>query len=261
MDAVSAMDWNLDNTVLGMASVGIRISGLLLFAPFFGSDAIAPRIKIGLVLAITALLYPVCSPRGLELSTSGILRVTVGELLVGLLIGLSAQLVFEAAQFAGQLMGVQVGFSLVNILDPNTQVDTPVLSLFSQTILMLIFLRFGMHRCLLRAVAASFAYLPPGATSLPGGVAQELLRAAGGIWLTGVQIAAPLLITTMLADFLLGFLGKASPQLPVLFLGLSVKSLAGLTVLAMALKYWPGIFEQQFNHAARSAEQMLHLVH
>lgn len=255
------MDWNLENTALGMASIGIRISGLLLFAPFFGSDAIPARIKIGLVVAITVLLYPVCAPRNLELSVSGVFRVAVGELLVGLLIGLSAQLVFEAAQFAGQLMGVQVGFSLVNILDPNTQVDTPVLSLFSQTIVMLIFLRFGMHRCLLRGLAISFAYLPPGANSLPGTVAQELLRAAGGIWLTGVQIAAPLLITTILADLLLGFLGKASPQLPVLFLGLSVKSLAGLTVLAAALKYWPGIFEQQFTHAARSAEHMLHLVH
>ncbi len=255
------MDWTLESTLLGMASVGIRVSGLLLFAPFFGSDAIAPRIKLGLVIAISALLYPVCGPRGLELTVSGMLRLVVGELLVGLLIGLSAQLVFEAAQFAGQLMGVQVGFSLVNILDPNTQVDTPVLSLFSQTVVMLLFLRLGMHRCLLRAVAASFAYLPAGAGSLPGNVTHELLRAAGGIWLTGVQIAAPLVITTLLADFLLGFLGKASPQLPVLFLGLSIKSLVGLTVLALALKYWPGIFEQQFNHAARSAEQMLHLAH
>ena len=255
------MDWTLDNTVLGMASVGIRVSGLMLFAPFFGSDAVAPRIKIGLVVAVTALLYPVCGPRGLELSFSGILRVVVGELLVGLLIGICAQLVFEAAQFAGQLMGVQVGFSLVNILDPNTQVDTPVLSLFAQTIVTLIFLRFGMHRCLLRGLAASFSYLPPGATALTGDVAHRLLAAAGGIWLTGVQIAAPLLITTLLADFLMGFLGKASPQLPVLFLGLSVKSVAGLLVLAVALKYWPGIFEQQFHHAARSAEQMLHLVH
>jgi len=255
------MDWNPEITLLGLASVGIRISGLLVFAPFFGSDAIAPRIKIGLIVALTALLYPVCGLGGLGLTGSAMLRVAVGELLVGLLIGLSVQLVFEAAQFAGQLMGVQVGFSLVNILDPNTHVDTPVLSLFSQTIVMLIFLRLGMHRCLLRGVAASFAYLPAGATSLPGSVAQELLKAAGGIWLAGVQIAAPLLITTLLADLVLGFLGKASPQLPVLFLGLSVKSLVGLTVLAVALKYWPGTFEQQFNQAARSAEQMLHLVH
>ena len=254
------MAWNLESAVLGMASIGLRISGLLLFAPFFGSDAVAPRIKIGFVIAATALLYPVCGPHGLELSVGGWLRVVIGELLVGLLVGLMVQLVFEAAQFAGNLMGVQVGLSLVNILDPNTQVDTPLLSLFSQMLLVLIFLRFGVHRCLLRALAASFSYLPPGgAGSLHP--AEQLLKAAGGIWLTGVQIAAPLLITTLLADLVLGFLGKASPQLPVLFLGLSVKSLAGLTVLAAALKYWPGIFEQQFTHSVRSLEHLLGLAH
>ena len=251
----------LENTMLGMASVGIRISGLLLFSPFFGSDAIAPRIKVGMAVAITFLLYPVCRPQGLELNIWGVMRAVVGELLIGLLIGLAAQMVFEAAQFAGQIMGVQVGFSLVNILDPNTRVDTPVLSLFAQTMVMLLFLRFGMHRCLLRAMASSFTYLPPGATALSGSVAQQLLTAAGGIWLAGVQLAAPLLITTLLADFLLGFLGKASPQLAVLFLGLSVKSVTGLLVLAAALKYWPGIFERQFNHAASTAEQLLHLAH
>ena len=255
------MDWNLELAVLGLASVGIRISGLLLFAPFLGSDAIAPRIKIGLTIALTALLYPVCAPRGLEVSLSGVLRIVVSEMGIGLLIGLSAQLVFEAAQFAGQLMGVQVGFSLVNILDPNSQVDTPVLSLFAQTLVMLMFLRFGMHRCLLRGLAASFSYLPPGAATMTGDVVHQLLVAAGGIWLTGVQIAAPLLITTLLADLLMGFLGKASPQLPVLFLGLSVKSMAGLTVLAVALRYWPGVFEQQFERAAHGAEQLLRLAH
>ena len=57
--------------------------------------------------------------------------------------GLAIQFVFEAAQFAGQVMGMQVGFGLVNILDPNTQVDTPVLAVFSQTVVMLIFLQIG----------------------------------------------------------------------------------------------------------------------
>ena len=64
LDAVSAMDWNLDNTVLGMASVGMRISGLLLFAPFFGSDAIAPASRSGWSSPLTALLYPVCGRAG-----------------------------------------------------------------------------------------------------------------------------------------------------------------------------------------------------
>jgi len=114
----------------------------------------------------------------------------LSEALVGLLIGLAVQFVFEAAQFAGQIMGMQVGFGLVNILDPNTQVDTPVLAVFSQTIAMLIFLQLGVHRWLIRGLASSFAYLPPGAAAAGGELTRQLLHAAGAIWLAGVQIAA-----------------------------------------------------------------------
>jgi flagellar biosynthetic protein FliR len=57
----------------------------------------------------------------------------------------------------------------------------------------------------------------------------------------------------------LGFLGKASPQLPVLFLGLSVKSVVGLAVLAFSLKYWPAIFDRYFTTAIHCSERLLQL--
>ena len=251
----------LEEVIAAVTCVGVRVSGLLLFAPFLGSGAIAPRIKIGLAVLLTALLYPACGPRAVPLTAGGLLRVVLAEALVGLLIGLAVQFVFEAAEFAGQLLGVQVGFGLVNIIDPNTQVDTPVLSLFTQTIAMLIFLQLGVHRWMVRALANSFSYLPVGSALATGEMTRQLLHAAGGILLTGVQIAAPALMATMLIDVVLGFLGKASPQLPVLFLGLSVKSLAGLTLLALSLKYWPTTFDRYFTAAVHSGERLLELSH
>ncbi|MGB8771251.1 MAG: flagellar biosynthetic protein FliR [Candidatus Korobacteraceae bacterium] len=255
------MELRPEEVIAAVAFVGARVSGVMVFAPFLGSSAIAPRIKVGLVVLVTAVLYPVCVPRGLSLTAAGVLRVMLSEALIGLLMGLAIQFVFEAAQFAGQVMGMQVGFGLVNILDPNTQVDTPVLAVFSQTVVMLIFLQMDVHHWLLRGLANSFRYLPAGAAVTSGELIRQLLHAAGGIWLAGVQVAAPALIATLLADLVLGFLGKASPQLPVLFLGLSVKSMVGLSVLALSLKYWPGIFERYFSNGIRCAEGLLHLAH
>jgi flagellar biosynthesis protein FliR len=249
----------LENVVAAVCCVGARVSGLLVFAPFLGSSAIALRVKAGFVVLLTALLYPVCGPREVSLTLSSAVRLVFSEALVGILIGLAVQFVFEAAEFAGQFMGMQVGFGLVNLLDPNTQVDTPVLAVFSQTVAMLIFLDLGVHRWMLRAVASSFAYLPVGTAVATGEMTHELLRAAGGIWLAGVQIAAPALIATLLIDLALGFLGKASPQLPVLFLGLSAKSMVGLLILGLSLRYWPPIFERYFNHALHGAERLLQL--
>jgi flagellar biosynthetic protein FliR len=255
------MELRLEEVIAAVAFVGARVSGVMVFAPFLGSSAIAPRIKVGLVVLVTAVLYPVCGPRRLSLTSAGVLRVMLSEALIGLLMGLAIQFVFEAAQFAGQVMGMQVGFGLVNILDPNTQVDTPVLAVFSQTIVMLVFLQLDVHHWLLRGLAKSFWYLPAGAAITSGELIRQLLHDAGGIWLAGVQVAAPALIATLLADLVLGFLGKASPQLPVLFLGLSVKSMIGLSVLALSLKYWPGIFERYFSNGIRCAERLLQLAH
>jgi len=74
-----------------------------------------------------------------------------------------------------------------------------------------------------------------------------------------VQIAAPTLVATMLADIALGLIGKASPQLPVLFMGLSVKALVGFLVLAGALRYWPVLMEGYFFRALQTMEHLLHL--
>lgn len=251
----------LEDMVTAVASVGARVSGLLVFTPFLGSNAIAPRIKVGFVVLLTAVLYPVCGPRGMALTAGGMLRMMLSEALIGILLGLAVQFVFEAAELAGQVMGTQVGYGLVNILDPNTQVDTPVLSVFMQTIAMLIFLQLGVHRWLVRALAASFTYLPAGTALATGAMTHELLHAAGGIWLAGVQLAAPVLLATLMVDLVLGFLGKASPQLPVLFLGLSVKSMVGLSLLGLSLRYWPGIFERYFISAIHSGERLLELAH
>ncbi len=179
--------------------------------------------------------------------------------MIGLMLGLVANFLFEAALLAGQILGVQIGYSLANVFDPQTQADTPVLSEFHQMAALLIFLQLDVHHWLLRSLVRSFAYLPPGGVLPTLAVASGLAHAAGGIFLAGVQIAAPSLVATLVADMALGFLGKASPQLPVLFIGIAVKNLVGLTVLLAAMAYWPRMFSQQFAQAIRVGEGLLHV--
>ena len=140
--------------------VGLRVSGLMLFAPFFGHAAIPPRVKICLVIAITALLYPSLSPRLANRTWSPL--TVFSELIIGLAVGLVTNAVFEAAMFAGQILSVQMGYSLVNIIDPTSQIETTVMSVFHQTVVLLIFLQLDVHHWILRAIVNSFEYLPPG---------------------------------------------------------------------------------------------------
>jgi flagellar biosynthetic protein FliR len=238
---------------------GARIGGIMTFAPFFNSESISMPVKASLTVALAALLYPAYALQGFRDNSSNLLLQTGGEVVVGLLLGLSLQFVFDAAHLGGYILGVQTGFSLVTLLDPQSQADTPALALFNQLIVTVIFLQLNVHHWLLRGLAASFNYLPPGriGSAMPSGLG--VVQAAGGIWLVGLQIAAPVLVATLVADVALGFLGRASPQLPVLFLGLSVKSMLGLSLLIGVLASWPHFFEHRFSSGIALGERLLHL--
>jgi flagellar biosynthetic protein FliR len=181
------------------------------------------------------------------------------ELLIGVALGVATNVIFDGVQMAGQVLSVQMGYSLVNILDPQTQVESTVVATFHQMIAMLIFLRLNVHVWILGALARSFDYLPPSSGHFGAGFATAALEAGAGVFAIGIQIAAPVLCGTLFADIALGLLGKASPQLPLMLLGPAVKSILGLLILISALKYWPNMFEHLFLNSMETADHLLHL--
>jgi flagellar biosynthetic protein FliR len=237
--------------------IGLRVSGLMLFAPFFGHASIPPRIKAVLIIAITAVLYPVYSPHVQAASNWPVL--VVSETMLGIAMGITANIVFEGAQVAGQVLSIQMGYSLVNILDPNTEVDSTVVAFFHQSIAMLIFLGLDVHHWILRAVTHSFEYLPPGSATLNPLFARTLLHEGAAVLELGLQIAAPVLSATLLADIVLGLMGKASPQMPLMLLGPAVKSMLGVLVLGVTMRFWPHLFEHYFSESITYTEHLLHL--
>ncbi len=249
----------LGPAIFALLTIGVRLSGLMLFAPFFGSAAIPPRIKAGLVLALMMVLFPVVG-RGFGTYTLAQWPMLVfREFLIGVGMGIAANLVFDAAQLAGQIIGIQMGYSLVNLLDPQTQVETTVVSVFYQSIVMLLFLSMDVHYWLLRAVGDSFLYVPPGSGRLSGLFTLAVLKTGGMVFELGVQIAAPVLAATLVTDIVLGLLGKASAQLPLMLLGPAIKSLLGVLILIATLKYWPSLFHTIFQSTLENGVQILHL--
>jgi flagellar biosynthesis protein FliR len=251
----------LESILYHALPIALRVGGLMTFAPFLGSLSVPPRVKAAFTVALTALLYPICAVPETALTPASWTRLALGEAALGLAFGLCLQFVFEGALLAGQLVGFQFAFSLVNIIDPQTNVDTPVLSIFHQLFALLFFLQLNIHHWLLRGIAKSFEYVPVGSSVISAFAMKELFRAAGGMWLVGVQIATPVLLATMLIDVTVGFLSKASPQMPAMFLSIPLKSMVGYAVLAIAVGLWPGIFEKQFTLALGWSERFLHLAH
>ncbi len=149
----------------------------------------------------------------------------------------------------------------VNIIDPQTQVDTPILSFFHSTFLMMIFLQGNMHHWVFRLMAHSFDVIQPGAAILRPSAMGGLLHAGAGIFLMGLQMAAPALTVTLMADMALSFMAKASPQLPILLLGLPIKMLAGYAAIWGAVVFWPVLAHRWFYDAVVRAEHLLGAMH
>jgi len=250
---------DLEKLIAGAVFVGARVAGLLVFCPFLGSNAIPARLKAVLVLMITIVLFPMRSGMEIDPNSWQWAGVLLHEAVIGLMLGLAANFMMEAPMMAGQILGVQMGYSLATLFDPQTQADTPVLGEFHRLAALLIFLQIDVHHWLLRALVNSFRYLPPGSAISSYPAVSGLLQAAGGVFLAAVQIAAPALVATLIADVTLGFLGKASAQLPVLFIGLAVKNLLGLTLLVAVIAYWPHSFSQKFADSVVVGERLLHL--
>lgn len=242
-----------------VAPVALRLGGLLTFGPFLGDRAIPNRVKAGLLIALTALLVPVTPVRAVLVGPVEWIQMALGEWLVGMLMALSLATVFEAVQFAGQFSGIQLGLSLATLFDPQSEADSPVLSVFYNLIALLIFLQLNVHHWVLRAIRRSFDDLPVGSVVASQLLSRELLRVVGSLFALGIQIAAPVLAATMMIDLVLGFLSKASPQLPVLLFGIPLKNLAGYLLLMAAITLWPGILERRFALAIDAAERMMHL--
>ena len=248
--------------ILGRAMpIGLRVGGVMTFAPFLGSQSVPVRVKTALTFALTALLFYAVPAQKISIEPLDWARLAASEAVLGLMLGLCVQFVLEAAQLAGQLVGIQIGFGLVNIIDPQTEVDTPVLSIFHQLIALLLLLQFNVHHWILRGLVKSFSIVPAGSFRVSLDAARELLRAAESMFSAGVQIAAPVLLATLMVDITVGFVSKASPQLPALFFSIPLKILATLVLLTAAVGFWPSLYEKQFMRALQWSEHLLRMAH
>jgi flagellar biosynthesis protein FliR len=247
-------DWA--NFLASMTLVLVRVSGMVAFAPFFSSTALPLRVKAVFCGAVAYLLAPLVAalPRAQpEISFSALL----GELAVGLVYGLLLTLLSEMLVFAGQIAGFQFSFSLVNLLDPSSPIQTPLLGDLIQLLGTLVLLAAGLDRILLASLVRSFRAAPLGAFALAPPTALAIVRAAAGIFLAAVELAAPVLAATLLVEVSVALLGKLSPQLPVMAVAVPLKTLTGFVVLAGSLALWPRFIEARFANLLDLAQGLI----
>src|SRR5579884_1645476 len=171
----------LETWVFSLLAVGLRVAGLLSFAPFLGSASIPARIRAGLAAALTAVLVPVVRLQPVPLTPSRLVLLVVHETVVGALLGLVVQFVFDGVELAGQMAGLQMGFSLETLIDPQTLADTPVLAVLFQLAAVLIFLALDVVLSFLTRLSPQLSALFLG-LAVKNLLGYAVLVATVGLW-------------------------------------------------------------------------------
>jgi flagellar biosynthesis protein FliR len=247
-------DWG--SALSAMILAMVRISGLMVFAPVLSSEAIPSRVKAVFVLTVSFLVAPVVArfPNAhAELGTMAIL----GELSVGLVFGLTLSLLFEALSFAGQVLGFQFSFSLVNLLDPNAPVQMPLLGQLFGLLGTLTVIGAGLDRVILAALLRTFSAAPVGSVVFNARAGLAIVPMAAGIFAGALELSAPIVTATIMAELSVALAGKLSPQLPVMAVSIPLKTLLGFGVLIGTIALWPQWIEARLAALLDAAGHLL----
>lgn len=229
--------------------VFVRMTGLFVVAPIFGRRNIPAYMKIGfsfflaLILVTTVSLErPVFQDNIYQYAV-----LVVREFLVGIGLGYVAYLVFTAIYIAGEIIDMQIGFGVVNVMDPMSNIQVPITSNLYFILSMLVFLMVNGHHLLIKALFDSYTYVPLGTAVFRNALISQLLNLFTDMFFTGFKIAAPIVAAALITDIALGAISRMVPQLNVFVVGMPFKILVGIIIMVVTIPMFmlvlQGIFD------------------
>jgi flagellar biosynthetic protein FliR len=226
-----------------------RVAGFIGAIPVISSAQAPGRIKTAMVVAISLAVFPVMSGAVPNISFSPLpfMLLIISELLLGLLLGLVARLIFTAVEFGATVIGYQMGFAAAEVFDPQNQRQVALISQFQNIFAILIFLAINGHHLFLQTAIRSYELLPPGQLDLSGQAVPYLMELASHMFSIGVQFSAPVLAVLLLSGLILGVLARVFPQLNVFLLSFPINIGTAFIVIALTLSMVSILIRREFD--------------
>ena len=240
-----------------------RCSGLFMIAPFFGSLNIPITVRAAASFAFALVLFPVVDGLGLAPAPTSLLgyaMALLGELFVGWLIGFVAYVCFSAIHMAGKVMDMQVGFAVVNVMDPTSGQQIPLIGSFLYNLALIVFLVTNGHHMLITALVESFRAVPLLTMQLSLSLPMIMVDFVNGIFLTGMKVAMPVTFAILLVNVSLGILARTMPQLNIFVVGIPMQLMTGVGVLALLLPFYVmflgGLFDEMYGKISMALQAL-----
>ncbi len=240
----------------------IRVLAIVLVLPVVSGRQVPMPVKLGLALALALVVTPTVDTAGATLPRNGLmlLLAIVKEIGIGLLIGFLGQLVLAGIQVAGQLIGYQMGFGIVSVMDPQGSQQLSIIAIFEHLLAMFLFFVFNVHHLLIQALAESFRLIPLLQGRYPLSVMEQLVRNSAALFVTAIQVGAPVMAVLLFVNLSMGLIAKTVPQMNVFIVAFPVQIGVGLVMLGLSLPVTAGMFQRIFATLGRDVGVLLRLM-
>ncbi len=236
----------LVNSVEFFLLIFVRMTGLFVTAPIFGRRNIPTYFKVGFAFTVSLLMANTIKVDHLLVVDNFLIYTMyiIKEFIVGIVIGFVAYAVFTCIYIAGQIIDMQMGFGMVNVMDPMSNIQVPVTANLYYMAAMLVFLITNGHHLLLKALFHSYTIIPLGTAVIGPELGDNIGYLFQNILSIGFRIGAPVVAAVIICDIVLGIVSKTIPQMNVFLLGMPIKIFIGLLLLLTTIPSFAYIVSQ-----------------
>ncbi|MDE7299651.1 MAG: flagellar biosynthetic protein FliR [Lachnospiraceae bacterium] len=240
----------------------VRISAFIYTAPFFSIGSVPQRVKVGLSAVLSYLMFTLLPYEPLSYSGSlGFLIMIALNAIAGFVMGFFANINTHILSFTGQIVDMQIGFSMATEYDPATRTTVSLSSNIFNYAVMLILLVTRLHYYIIEAILDSFHVIPIAEATLQPEIYKLMLQFIIDFCVIGFRIALPVFAATLIANTVLAILAKVAPQMNMFVIGMQMKVLIGLAVLAVVTLRLDAISDAIFDEMYKMLRSVIPYLH
>ena len=228
----------------------VRVAAFIVFVPILGSQQFPARIKVGFILLLTISVFPLVRELPMH-QPRGLLDFSVylfSEAAVGLALAFATRLIFAVVQIAGTVVDFQMGFGVVNVIDPQTQSQVSITAQFQNIVTILLYLALNAHHLTIHSIVESFQLINPDQIGLSAGTMALILKLFANTFVVAIKIAAPIMAILFFISVGLGLVARTVPQMNVFIVGFPLQIGVGLLMVGLTMSFFSIIMTQHISH-------------
>jgi len=228
--------------------VMFRTGALLMTVPVFGHVSIPRVLRLWLIIILTVLIFPSGVTTGVDppATVTNLAIVILSELAVGFLMGFATVIIFSAVQFAGHIIGLQMGLAVATVMDPMSAGQISIIGQFYYLFSLLIFLLINGHHMIVEALVKSFEMVPLGGAVFVPELGTFFIDLSFMVFVVGVKLAAPVIITLYIINAVLGIVARTVPQMNVFIVGFPLAIGVGLALIGLSFPFFYMLLNKVF---------------